>query len=212
MAGRRHFIRSGLALAASLPTIGAWAAPSSSSAACAAHRFRPERFIFDARFADAVAVAREAAALGAQTIRIEGDLTKLWYEDLDLAWKRRPMTIAGITTRQGLFVLETLAADRRMRVVYRGRHDPAGANRAVHTLTGPSSMLEYALEVSSPALASSDETAAPLMTALAREMMRCPASRDTATIDIETVEARSVRAEALCSWVIAPRAADAKPV
>jgi hypothetical protein len=52
--------------------------------------------------------------------------TSLWYEELDLRWRRSPMIVAGVTTDRTLHVLETLALDRRMRVIRRivvGRDD-----------------------------------------------------------------------------------------
>jgi hypothetical protein len=95
-----------LSLAASAPE-----APESS---------RPiELFVFDRRFAAARVAAARPAARGVEAVAFEGDLTQLWYERLDLAWRRAPMTLAGVTTAGGLFVLETLAADRGMRVVER---------------------------------------------------------------------------------------------
>ena len=57
----------------------------------------------------------------------DGDLTRLWYERLDLSWKRAPMTLGGVTTAGGLFVLETLAADRGMRVIERVELPRTGA-------------------------------------------------------------------------------------
>lgn len=202
MIGRRQFVRSGLALAAGLPAVAATAAPWLPGAA-AMRRLRPERFVFDARFDAAVAAARVAAAIGVPAVGVEGDLTRLWYDDLDLEWKRAPMTIAGVTTPQALFVLETLAADHRMRVVYRGEHDLEPDGRRLHRLTGPAALIEH-------------WPSGPFWPALGECLMRCPASRATASIDIETVEpeaaAGSARAGSLCSWVIAPRSPDSKPV
>jgi hypothetical protein len=91
---------------------------------------RLQRFVFDNRFAEAVAAARHAARRGIPLAEFAGDLTPLWYDDLDLEWRRAPMTLAGVTTREGLFVLETLAVDRGMRVAHRGAH---GAAKEGHT-------------------------------------------------------------------------------
>jgi hypothetical protein len=78
-----------------------------------------ELFVFDRRFADARVAAARSAANGVETVAFDGDLTELWYDRLDLRWRAAPMTLAGVTTASGLFVLETLAVDRRMRVVER---------------------------------------------------------------------------------------------
>lgn len=200
--GRRQFIRSGLALAAGLPAVAASAAPWVSGAP-AVRRLRPERFVFDTRFDEAVAAARAAAAIGARTVGIEADLTRLWYDDLDLEWKRAPMTIAGVTTPQALFILETLAADRRMRVIYRGEHGLDPNERGLHRLTGPSALID-------------DWPSGPLWPTLGDRLMRCPAGRETAALVLETAELGSpagrASAESLRSWIIAPRSPDLKPV
>ncbi|HZF30268.1 MAG TPA: hypothetical protein VE907_14215 [Gammaproteobacteria bacterium] len=91
-----------------------------ASAAASRESIPPvELFVFDRRFADARAAAARAAAHGVETAAFDGDLTNLWYDQLDLRWRAAPMTLAGITTESGLFVLETLAVDRGMRVIER---------------------------------------------------------------------------------------------
>jgi hypothetical protein len=87
-----------------------------------------ELFVFDRRFADARAAAARRAASGIEAAGFAGDLTQLWYERLDLRWRRAPMTLAGVTTAGGLFVLGTLAADRGMRVVERTELPAAAAH------------------------------------------------------------------------------------
>ncbi|MEO8467411.1 MAG: hypothetical protein ABI640_18975 [Gammaproteobacteria bacterium] len=107
-----------------------WAAAASAAvtgalsvrASTAASRESPqpiELFVFDRRFADARVAAARSAANGVETVGFDGDLTELWYDRLDLSWRRAPMTLAGITTSAGLFVLETLSLDRGMRVTER---------------------------------------------------------------------------------------------
>jgi len=101
-----------------------------ASAAASRESSQPvELFVFDRRFADARAAAARRAASGVEAAAFDGDLTQLWYDRLDLHWRREPMTLAGVTTGSGLFVLETLAADRGMRVIERVEL-PADAARA----------------------------------------------------------------------------------
>ncbi len=90
-----------------------------ASAAASRESSRVELFVFDRRFADARAAAARHAASGVEAAGFSGDLTQLWYDRLDLHWRRAPMTLSGVTTAGGLFVLETLAADRGMRVIQR---------------------------------------------------------------------------------------------
>jgi hypothetical protein len=80
-----------------------------------------ERFVFDNRFSDAIDAARSAAAKGIRLSEVDGDMTALWYDDLNLRWKKRPMTLAGVTGEDALFVLATLAPEYRMRVVHQAQ-------------------------------------------------------------------------------------------
>jgi len=54
-----------------------------------------------------------------QVYTIDGDVTALWYDVLDPVWRRRGFVLGGVTGRDALFVLETLAADRGRKVVSR---------------------------------------------------------------------------------------------
>jgi len=197
---RRQLIQSGLVLAAGLPAVAPSAAAWVSSAA---RGLAPERFVFDTRYAEAVEAARVAAAHGVPAVGIEADLTRLWYDDLDLAWKRAPMTLAGVTTPQALFILETLAADRGMRVVYRGEHELRANGCVRHRLSGPRALVD-------------DWPSDMSWAALGARLMHCPTSRATASIELETNEpgfgTGRDRSESLRSWVIAPRSSDSKPV
>ena len=108
---RRALLTSGAAISAI-----AWL-PGIAVAASADDVPQIERFVFDTRFARAVEAGRAADAQGIRLSAVDGDLTALWYHDLSLKWQRQPMTLAGVTAEDSLFVLGTLAWDHRMRVV-----------------------------------------------------------------------------------------------
>lgn len=55
----------------------------------------------------------------ARLYRFDGDVTAFWYNVLDRVWRRPGFVLGGITGRDALFVLETLAGDRGRRVVSR---------------------------------------------------------------------------------------------
>ncbi len=114
MTTRRQFVQTGLVLAAAPLAPFAVTAPAAAAPSVAL-----DRFVYDARFAAAESFAAAAGCRGVPLAAFAGDLMELWYRDLDLAWRRRPETLGGATTDRGLFVLETLAMDRRMRVVAR---------------------------------------------------------------------------------------------
>lgn len=115
MASRREFLQAGIA--ASLLPVAASAAVSASEGTephCAFYKV-----IFDQRFPASVAFGEEWKARGAAVHVIRGDITDLWFHDLDLRWKQGPVAIAGLTAHGPLFCLERLAWDHRMRVVSR---------------------------------------------------------------------------------------------
>lgn len=74
------------------------------------------KVIYDERFPLSVAYGREAMRAGLSVHAIRGDMTDLWYDDLYLQWRRRPVAIAGLTAHGPLFCLERLSWDFGMRV------------------------------------------------------------------------------------------------
>jgi hypothetical protein len=184
--------------AASLPGTSALAAASGASNGVSERMpIRLQRFVFDNRFAEAVETARHAALLGIPPAEFSGDLTPLWYDELDLAWKTAPMALAGITTREGLFVLETLAADRRMRVAYRGEHGAPRNGSAAHIFAGPAGLVTRA--VAQPG-------ASIWGAVLGNALANCPCNERSAVR--RTLRARADRVPTrdvpLYSWIIAP--------
>src|SRR5690606_34781133 len=63
---------------------------------------------------DALVVDRRHLAAGhagltaPKVYPIDGDVTALWYDVLDLTWRRPGFVLGGVTGRDALFVLETL--------------------------------------------------------------------------------------------------------
>jgi len=116
---RRVFLQATIAAAALLPTTGA--------AAAGFQVLELDRIVIDDRFPEAIAFGRDLARQGVAVSAMSGDLTELWSKDFRAAWRAAPMTLGGLTTPAGLFVLETLAADHRMRVIHRTELPPAGS-------------------------------------------------------------------------------------
>ena len=110
---RRALLKAGAVVSA------AALAPGISVASMTASGHQIERFVFDTRFTAAVDAGRAAAMKGIQLSSVDGDLTSLWYDDLNLRWKKQPMTLAGVTAEDALFVLGTLAPEYRMRVIHK---------------------------------------------------------------------------------------------
>ncbi len=127
MADRRQFLQAGLVLSATVAAGG----PRLAGAGAAKIGVPPLRhFVFDNRYAEAVAMARSMQRI-VPPAEMHGDLTYLWLQQLQPQWRQAPQALAGMTTAQGLFVLETLAADHRMRVVYRGEQGALQFARAL---------------------------------------------------------------------------------
>jgi hypothetical protein len=175
------------------------AAPLAHALAAATAPLRLERFVFDVRFAESGAIAEHMERLGVPLAPTADDLMSLWYDELDLAWRKAPMALAGVTLADALFVLETFALERGMHVVYRGEHGIVENERIAHGLAGPAQLLE---QLSPP-------VQAPWEGALAMALTQCPlGSPAVARSQLETEGAAlSLRDAPLHSWIIAPRAA-----
>jgi hypothetical protein len=123
MTSRREFLHAGIAAAVlpiAAPSVPAWARMSSAEAAGNPASFY--KVIVDERFPASVEFGVEMSRLGAPVHTIQGDITDLWYHDLDAKWKQNPVAIAGLTAHGPLFCLERLAWDHGMRVVLRTEH------------------------------------------------------------------------------------------
>ena len=121
MLNRRELIATSVALTLTAPGAGA---RSSNAAAVTSWRepgneARPvAQFVAAANLAAARLEAEAAARQGATVVWIGSDLTPA-YEQLDLAWRRAPVAVAGLTSTHDFFVLERLAWDRDLRTVRR---------------------------------------------------------------------------------------------
>lgn len=132
MANRRQVIGAGLALAA-LPLLGK--TPTWGASPVAAP-IPVGRILVDERFPDAVAMA---AAAGVPTTAMTRDVLGLWHDDLLPAFRAgRLAALGGITTETGLFLIRTLAADERLRVISQVEHlGAAGQVTLVSWIIGP---------------------------------------------------------------------------
>jgi hypothetical protein len=199
MTSRREFLQIGIAASAlpfaaqaarvtGLDGLGGASAGSSSSVPL-------YKVVYDTRFAASVAFGRRARSLGAPVHAIQGDMTRLWFDDIYHRWKESPAAIAGLTAQGPLFCFERLAWDQGMRVVFRAEH---GATE--HVLSGPESLLVDARSV----LASADWAAE-----MATIVTRCPSGRaeiGSAAVGCARVSGLAPADEPLYSWVIAPAA------
>jgi hypothetical protein len=173
------------------------------AAAAATAVLRLECFVFDVRFAESGAVAEHLKSRGIALSPIADDLMTLWYDELDLAWRKAPMALAGVTLVEALFVLETFALDRGMHVVYRGEHGLVEHGKIAHRFIGPAVLVER--------LSPLPKQWEP---ALAAALTECPlGAPEIARAElVSDVTALSLRDMPLVSWIIAPRTAVASKV
>ena len=197
MPTRRSVLQSGIAIPSAV-SIGAALGLSADSRAESAHLLL-ERFVFDVRFAEADSISKTIGEQGVPLSPIADDLMDLWYDELDPLWREAPYALAGVTLPEALFALETLALDRQMRVVYRGRHEPVEDGRMAHALSGPATVVGRFASLSPEA---------DWQRELAFALTECPLGEpEAAEVNFSTAASGlSLRDVPLVSWIIAPRA------
>jgi len=193
MTNRRDVLRAG----AALPAVSLVGLPFNGAFGAAGQSLALERFVFDVRFAESGAIAEHVKHLGTRLSPVADDLMTLWYDELDLAWREKPMALAGVTLADALFVLETFALDRGMHVVYRGEHGLVENGRITHHLAGPAPLIEML-----------NPLPADWESALAKAITECPlGAPQTARAKLVSAGRElSLRDVPLHSWIIAPRA------
>jgi hypothetical protein len=193
MANRREFIQA---------CIAASAAPSTTALAwnpAIERTTRPNYFcaIFDERFPESVAFGEEVVRLGESARSIKGDITQLWFSEIDVQWRKEPMAIAGLTSFGPLFCLERWGWDADLRVVFLAEHSVV-QNRLQHKVSGPPDVL---------AEAQARLSGTNWATQMARLAFSCRHEICTpAEISFPSHNKafRTTEDEALFSWVIAP--------
>jgi hypothetical protein len=90
----------------------------------------PLVIVADMRIPASRAFAAEAARSGGRIAWIDGDVTDLWYGELDLRWRSDKVAVAGLTEYGAFFCLERLAMDRGLRTAFKCEHRREGAGWA----------------------------------------------------------------------------------
>lgn len=199
MASRREFLQAGIAASLLPLSMGTSFKPAVSAAGDERPATPFYKVIFDRRFPASVAFANEMKRLGGPSHGINGDITDLWFHDLDVRWKKGPAAIAGLTAHGPFFCLERLAWDHGMRVVFRGEHTRLADGGMEHVLSGPANMLQEAADLS----AGGSNWACRV----ANLVTRCPQGRSrasTRTVVSPSAEPAGDDTEPMFSWVIAP--------
>lgn len=136
MTTRREFLGEGIAVSALSMTAGQALAAAVTSSSDGHPSLSISKIVFDRDFHASRAFAAQATRLGLPTHGISGDVTALWYDDLDRRWRTDPHAVAGLTGISSLFCLEQLARRDDRRVMLRIEHLPAGSGVVEHRLQG----------------------------------------------------------------------------
>jgi hypothetical protein len=189
MANRRQFIQAGLAVTAAGATSAKAKTPATPS-------YRIHKVIYDGRFAEPARFAKTAKALGLQAHAIDGDMTDLWYRELDALWRQEPTAIAGMTRHGPMFCFEMLARDRGMRLVYQAEHEICDGE-VRHTVSGALPNIKR-----STGLTQSGAAWPELMAALVADTPVQPALSGAVRVVARTAPGAAAE-EPLFTWVIA---------
>jgi hypothetical protein len=192
MTSRRDMLRAGIA-ASTLP----FAAPAAGlAAAFGDFGLDVYEVLYDTRFPASVEFARRAAANGQRIVATNGDITRVWYDDLYHRWRAGPAAVAGLTAHGALFCLAELARAERMRVVFRAEHSAVAAGGVAHAIEGDAGLLAVAVAAAASAC---------WPAAMADVVARCPAERsEWRRARAFTPASVEVPGEPLYSWIIAP--------
>ncbi|MCP5144195.1 MAG: hypothetical protein H6978_05175 [Gammaproteobacteria bacterium] len=124
MTNRRDFLRSTVAVSASSAAASATTLVSGSVFAEAGAPIPLAATVIDARHDAARRFGTEAEARGIQQHTIVGNITDVWQHHLARLWRSsdQVVAVAGLTEGPALFVLERLAWDHGLRVVFEAEH------------------------------------------------------------------------------------------
>jgi hypothetical protein len=131
---RRRFMGTGIAVSAAASLAAVASVSRSSPNDPLGLKLPIHLALFDTRFPAAQVFARTLAIRGVPLAPFDGDITPVWFEQLDPVWRQYPLTVAGLTTEGALFCLEQLAWDNGMRVAYRGMHAASPEGGVEHVL------------------------------------------------------------------------------
>lgn len=139
MTNRRQFLKIGLATS-TIP-LAARASTRGFSTFSTDKTLPFYKVIVDERYKESIEFGKAMEERSYDTYVIEnGDLTKFWYEHLNVIWEKEPVAIAGLTKFGPLFCLEQLGRTYGARQVYRGDH-LYEQGKITHKLKGPEKML-----------------------------------------------------------------------
>jgi len=200
MTNRRRFLELGIGAAAWPGLAPAWEWSSAPAApAEKLTRLPIYKAIYETTHAAALGFAAHMQLRGVAIHGIDADITSLWFNDLALRWRERPVAIAGLTEPGALFCLERLAWEHRMRVAFRATHTRLPGGAIEHRIRAPETLM--------PRIDSCLHGEPNWSAAMAELAIRCPLPGTAAVAERAAGTqggARDPQERPLVSWVIAP--------
>jgi hypothetical protein len=197
MTNRREVIQAGIAVSAiSVTGAAVHAAEAATAPLSAAPGLRLDGLVFDRRFEQAAEIARSAERYGVPAYETDGDAADIYYHHLRKLWRGPHAAFAGVTSVDTTFVFQTLAADHRLRLIYRGLHEAPEAGAVAHVLSGPATMIDTA---------GLGDYRGQWLQRVGYLMTHAAAGGPVKTINLTTdAEHTSGRQHPLVSWIVAP--------
>jgi hypothetical protein len=153
--------------------------------------------LVDRNIPESVRFGTFAGMLADEVIEFDGDLTRLWRDELRLQWPNGPQTIGGLTKPGVRMVLEQLGRDHRARIVFSAEHqNVAGGIR--HDLNGCSDMLE------GPDFCSGPDWVAEMARYLESSRLDPSERKSSLRYDTRGQTGLSDNQHRLVTWVLAP--------
>ena len=167
----------------------------------------PSKVIFDSRYRASSSFGTHAAGLRLTPRPIAGDVTALWFGELQPLWANREGAVLGMTTGVSLLCLEQLARDQWMRVVARVEHQPQPDGMLRHRLLLPGELLRRTRSALAEPARWAEQMIGPLLACLGRSH----ADRPAESVVLTPHALPEDRGTTLVSWVIAARPSRGAP-
>jgi hypothetical protein len=172
------------------------AAPAKSPASNALHAV-----LVDERHTESCSAGARLASRGTPVhATADGDITQIWQRQIAPAWRRKPVTVAGLTERPALFCLEQFAWAFGLRVVFHTEHIVHPGGLTEHWLLRGAPAADLSARDLRLAGASWPTRIAAAITAHREQAARVRFGPSGAALD----PALPAGAQLLTAWIIAP--------
>lgn len=158
---------------------------------------RLHKLLVDRSIPQSVRLAAQAREFAEEVYEFDGDLTRLWNDELRRQWPNGPKPIGGLTAPGARFVLEQFGRDHDARVVFSAEHRKVSGG-FYHRLVGDDTLVQSA----------NLNGGVDWVTEMARLIMACPHQPTSNTTSAEYASGAGVGMSGdqhrLVTWILAP--------